>query len=185
MGDATMGGLPALEKLRGRSGWILAIGILLAMLGTIAIFAGVAATVATVMVFAWLLLFAGLAQRFHAFSHRDWQGFLLDLLLGVLYTVTGVLLLQSPIEGAATLTLLMAAFFLVSGLFRLGAAIGGGLPHGGWVALSGAINVVLGVLILAQWPASGLWVIGLFVGIDLVFGGWSLVALGLALRRHA
>jgi uncharacterized membrane protein HdeD (DUF308 family) len=184
MSDATIGARPGLDKLRGRSGWILAIGILLATLGTIAIFAGVAATVATVMVFGWLLLFAGLAQLFHAFSHRDWHGFLLDLLLGVLYTVTGVLLLASPIGGAETLTLLMAAFFLVSGLFRLGAAFGGGLPHAGSVALSGAINVALGLLIYVQWPASGLWVIGLFVGIDLVFSGWSLVALGLALRRQ-
>ncbi len=185
MADTMAGALPGLEKMRARRGWILGIGVVLVTLGTVAIIAEAAATVATVMVFAWLLLFAGIAQLFHAFSHRDWQGFLLDLLLGVLYTVTGALLLQSPIEAAATLTLLMAAFFLVSGLFRVGAGLGAGLPHRGWVVLSGVVNVILGGLILAQWPASGLWVIGLFVGIDLVFGGWSLLMLGLSLRRTA
>lgn len=183
MSDTKALELLGLEKLRERSGLVLAVGILLALLGTAAITAGVAATVASVLVFAWLLVFAGVAQLFHAFSHRPWQGFLLDLLVGVLYVVTGVLLLQSPLQGAETLTLLMAAFFLVGGLFRVGAGLGAGLPHRGWVVLSGIINVILGGLILAQWPASGLWVIGLFVGIDLVFGGWSLVMLGLSLRR--
>lgn len=180
--DVTLQGI---DRLRSRSGWIVTIGIVLALLGTAAIAAGVATTVVSVLVFAWLLVFAGVAQLFHAFSHRDWQGFLLDLLLGVLYGVTGLLLLQSPVQGAETLTLLMAAFFLVSGLFRIGAAIGASLPNRGWVVLSGVVNVILGGLILAQWPASGLWVIGLFVGIDLVFGGWSLVMLGLSLRRAA
>lgn len=185
MSDIAARAPQGLEKLRARSGWIVALGILLAFLGTIAIVADAAMTVVSVIVFAWLLVLAGAAQIVHAFSHRDWQGFLLDLLLGVLYVVTGALLLQSPVQGAETLTLLMAAFFLVSGLFRIGAAIGAALPHRGWLVLSGVVNVVLGGLILAQWPASGLWVIGLFVGIDLLFGGWSLVMLGLSLRRAA
>ena len=177
MSDTSAATLQELAKLRARSGWIVAVGIVLELLGI--------AAIAFNLLFAWLLVFAGVAQLFHAFSHRDWQGFLLDLLLGVLYVVTGLLLLQSPLQAAETLTLLMAAFFFVSGLFRVGAAIGTHLPHRGWVVLSGVVNVVLGGLILAQWPASGLWVIGLFVGIDLVFGGMSLVMLGLSLRRAA
>ena len=185
MSDTSGAAVPELAKLRARSGWIVAVGIVLELLGIAAIAANVATTLVSVLVFAWLLVFAGVAQLFHAFSHRDWQGFLLDLLLGVLYVVTGLLLLQSPLQAAETLTLLMAAFFFVSGLFRVGAAIGTHLPHRGWVVLSGVVNVVLGGLILAQWPASGLWVIGLFVGIDLVFGGMSLVMLGLSLRRAA
>jgi uncharacterized membrane protein HdeD (DUF308 family) len=52
----------------------------------------------------------------------------------------------------------------------------------GWQALDGAITLLLGLLVLAQWPVSGLWVIGLFVGIDLIFYGCAWIALALGLR---
>ena len=56
------------------------------------------------------------------------------------------------------------------------------LPHWGWPLASGILNVLLGLLIWAQWPLSGLWVIGLFVGIELIFSGWMWVMIALALR---
>ena len=52
----------------------------------------------------------------------------------------------------------------------------------GWHALSGLITLLLGILVLAQWPVSGLWVIGLFVGIELLFYGGAWIALALDLR---
>jgi uncharacterized membrane protein HdeD (DUF308 family) len=42
--------------------------------------------------------------------------------------------------------------------------------------------LVLGGLILAQWPASGLWVIGFFIGLDLIFHGFAWIALAAGLR---
>jgi uncharacterized membrane protein HdeD (DUF308 family) len=76
----------------------------------------------------------------------------------------------------------MAMFFIMSGLFQLFGSWAVALPGWGWQALDGIIALVLGLLVLAQWPASGLWVIGLFVGIDLIFYGWAWIALALALR---
>jgi len=174
-----------LEKIRDRWRLFVGAGIGLALLGVVAVAAATVTTVVSVLVLAWLLLFAGAAQLFHAFSHRDWSGFFVDLLLGVLYTATGVVFLLNPMSGAEVLTLVMAVFFLVGGGFRLVTAITSGFPHKGWLALSGVVDVVLGALIWSQWPGSGLWVIGLFVGIDLLFAGTTLLMLGLRLRQDA
>jgi uncharacterized membrane protein HdeD (DUF308 family) len=52
-----------------------------------------------------------------------------------------------------------------------------------WVALSGAVTLLLGVLILMRWPVSSLYILGLFLGIDLIVAGASWVGIGLGLRR--
>ena len=80
--------------------------------------------------------------------------------------------------GAAVITLILASYFLVSGLFRLGFAISHPrLGHRGALLLSGVVTLLLGVLITIHWPSSALWVIGTFVGIDLIFYGLSLISL--------
>jgi len=81
--------------------------------------------------------------------------------------------------------LLMGAFFLVAGLFELITPFVVSLPDWGWHALNGLITLLLGILVLAQWPVSGLWVIGLFVGISLIFNGAAWIALALDLRSLA
>jgi uncharacterized membrane protein HdeD (DUF308 family) len=92
------------------------------------------------------------------------------------------LLVARPVISAEGLTIFMAMFFLIGGLFQLIASIAVALPGWGWQAADGIITFVLGALVLAQWPASGLWVIGLFVGIDLIFYGCAWIALALGLR---
>ena len=117
---------------------------------------------------------------------RGWRGFLLELLSAVLYLGVGILLLVNPLEGALALTIVLAAFLVVEGIFKIIMAMRVRDHDGwGWLLASGILSVTLGVLIWAQWPASGLWVIGLLVGIQLLFTGWSLVMLALAARRHA
>jgi uncharacterized membrane protein HdeD (DUF308 family) len=75
----------------------------------------------------------------------------------------------------------MAIYFIVGGTFEVIAPFVMRLPDTGWHALNGGISILLGILVLAQWPISGLWAIGLFVGIDLLFHGitWTVFALGL------
>jgi uncharacterized membrane protein HdeD (DUF308 family) len=83
---------------------------------------------------------------------------------------------------AEVLTLVMALFFLVGGLFQIVGSAALGLSGWGWHVVDGLITIVLGVLILTQWPASGLWVIGLFIGIDLIFYGLAWIAIAVGLR---
>ena len=87
-----------------------------------------------------------------------------------------------PVLSAEVATMLIALFFLVSGLFQFFGSIWVAQPGWGWQAADGIITLILGLLVLAQWPASGLWVIGLLVGIDLILYGGAWIALALKLR---
>ena len=89
----------------------------------------------------------------------------------------GILLIFDAAAGAVVITLIMATYFLVGGLFRAGFGISHpALAHRSSLIFSGAIGILLGILILVHWPSSGLWVIGTFIGIDLIFYGLSLIS---------
>lgn len=173
----------AVHALHDKWGWFVALGVVLIVLGTVALGTSVVATLVSVLFIGWLLIVGGAMQAAHAFGVRPWSGFFLRLFAGLLTLVVGLLLISNPAAGAVSLTLLIAAFFLVGGLFRISAALTHRLPGRGWALLSGTVTLFLGILIWAEWPVSGLWVIGTFVGIDMLFDGWSLVTLGLAMRN--
>jgi len=163
-------------------GWFLAFGIALVLLGVLAIVRSVAATVVSMLFFGWLLLIAAGIEIAQAVMVGKWAGLFQHWLSAALFGVLGALIIWRPIVTAEILTLLMGAFFLVAGLFQLVTPFVVSLPEWGWHALNGLITLVLGILILAQWPISGLWVIGLFLGIELIFYGGAWVAVALKLR---
>jgi uncharacterized membrane protein HdeD (DUF308 family) len=172
------------QTMIGSWGWYLAFGIALSLLGVAAIVRSVTATVLTMFFFGWVLVISAAIEVAQAFMVGAWVGFLVHALSAVLFGVIGLLLITRPLLAAEVATLLMAAFFLISGLFRLISSMTISLPHWNWqVALDGAIAFVLGILILSRWPASGLWVIGLFVGIDLLFYGGVWISFALSLRN--
>lgn len=164
-------------------GWFLVFGIVLMVLGVVAVVRSTTATIASMVFFGWLLVFSSVIQIVEAFMVGRWEGFFLHLLIAILFGIVGLLMVLRPVISAEALTLLMSVFFLLGGLYQLVAAVWTHLPGWGWHALNGIIAGIMGVLILAQWPVSGLWVIGLFVGIDLIFYGWAWVALALDLRK--
>ena len=174
-----------MEALSRNWGWLLALGILMIILGVVAMATPVVATIAIQVMLGWLLVISGIAEGIHAFMVKEWRGFLLELLSAVLYLGVGLLLLVDPLKGALALTLILAVFLLVEGIFKIITALRVRDHRGwGWLLASGIVSVVLGVLIWKQWPTSGLWVIGLLVGIQLLFTGWSLVMLALVARGH-
>ena len=158
------------------------LGIALVVLGTIALGSVVIASLAAAVVIGALLLVAGIGEAIGAFWCRGWSGFFLHLLSGVLSIVVGLLFLRAPGEALLALTLLVACFLMVGGVFKIVAALSYRFASWGWSLASGIIDLLLGVLIWWEWPALALWVIGLFVGISLVFRGFNWIALGLALR---
>ncbi len=171
-----------LQELRRHWGWFLVLGLALIVLGVLALGASVFTTMVTMIFLGWVLVVDGVLQGVLAFRAHQWSGFFQHLLAGILSVIVGGLILTKPIASALTLTLLLAAFFTVSGLFQVVAALVMQFPGRGWAILSGAVNVVLGILIWQEWPESSLWLIGTFVGIDLIFKGWSYTAFGLSLR---
>lgn len=173
----------SLETLRKNWGWFLLLGIGLIILGILAIGASTVTTIVSIIFLGSLLLIGGILQIIYSFWAHQWSGFFLSLLIGILYTLLGISFLHHPEMGALTITLLLAAFFIVAGIFRIVYASTIRFENWGWVVLSGIITLLLGILIWSQWPVSGLWVIGLFIGIDLLFYGWTWVVLSLAARN--
>jgi uncharacterized membrane protein HdeD (DUF308 family) len=172
-----------LEELSKRWGWFLGLGILLIVLGTIAVGSSVVMTLATMVFIGWLMIFGGVLQAAHAWTCKGWSGFFLDLLTGILYTVAGFMIVANPGASAVALTLLISMFLIFGGIFRMVAAVAARFENWVWLLLHGVVNLLLGIAIWQQWPLSGLWVIGLVVGIDMLFNGWSLVMLGLAAKK--
>jgi uncharacterized membrane protein HdeD (DUF308 family) len=162
--------------------WFVAFGVGILLLGIIAIVRSMAATVASMLFFGWLLVLVCAIEIVGAVMVGHWAGFFQHLLAAILFGTVGFLMIARPTAAAEVLTLLMAVFFIVGGLFQLIGSATIGLPGWGWQAADGIITIGLGLLVLAKWPASGLWVIGLFVGIDLAFYGCALIALGLGLH---
>jgi uncharacterized membrane protein HdeD (DUF308 family) len=175
-----------LQPLRAKSGWIVALGVIYVIAGFVALGSVILATVATVFVVGIMMLIAGVAEVINAFQIKTWGKFLLWLLLGVLYIVAGFVTFENPLLAAALLTLLLGFSLVASGIMRIVLAFS--MKEGApwiWVALSGAITLLLGIVILAHWPVSGLYILGLFLGIDLVLAGASWIAVGFGLRARA
>lgn len=171
------------KDMKEHAGIFLGIGLALIVLGSLAIYSVYFATFATVVFFGWLLVFSGFIQFGHALYARQWEGFLLGLLVGLLSLAAGALIIYNPLTGAIALTLLLSFLFIAQGILRITLALMYKFEHWGWVLASGILGVLLGILILMQWPYSGLYIIGLFVGIDLIFNGWALVMLSSMMRR--
>lgn len=170
------------HEYRRNWGWLLALGVISIILGLIALTDSVAVTVVSMLVFGWVLLIAGIVEAVQAFRHRHAGHLFLHSLNAVLAFVVGLILLRHPLAGALVMTLLLAAYFTVAGIFRIVDALKLRLPRWGWALANGIITLIFGILVWAQWPVSGLWIIGLFIGIDLIITGWTQVMLALALR---
>jgi len=171
-----------IEEVRKHTTWFLVVGIVLVILGMVAIGSAVAMTIVSVLFLGWLLIVGGVFEVVHGFSHRPWSGFFINLLGGVLYAVAGLVMVANPALAAVTLTLVIAVMLIVAGLFRLLIAFSTPLHHRGWLVLNGAISILLGVMIWRAWPVSGLWVIGMFIGIDMIVDGWTEIMLALSAR---
>ncbi len=164
--------------------WLLALGILFIVLGVIALGMSVTMTIVTVLFFGALLLVGGAFQLVDAFRCRGWKSTLLHVLIALLYLAAGFMLVTEPVAGSLVLTAFLGGAFVVIGVLRLlmGFQLRGSAAAWGWIALAGLASLVLGGLILFQWPASALWLIGLLVAIELIFHGWAYVMLALAIR---
>jgi uncharacterized membrane protein HdeD (DUF308 family) len=172
-----------LQAIRGKWLWLVVLGIALIVLGIILLGSPVIATLATVTAIGILILLGGAMEVVGAFWCQEWSGFFLALLSGILGVVVGLMLLANPIQGGITLTILLASFLFVGGIFKAVAALAHRFGGWGWLLLSGVIDVVLGVMIWRELPMSGLTIIGVLVGISLIFRGVSWLMVGFALKR--
>jgi uncharacterized membrane protein HdeD (DUF308 family) len=165
-------------------GWFLALGIVQIIAGIYGVGFVLSATLASVVTLGVLLLIAGCAQAAVALLARDWDGFHLFLLLAFLYGVAGFLTLEHPLSAAEGLPIMLAALFLLVGLFRIAVALVDRLPSWGWLLFNGVVTALLGLAIWRQWPKPGLWALGMLVGIEFIVNGATWSVLAVAHRRR-
>jgi uncharacterized membrane protein HdeD (DUF308 family) len=175
--------LVGLDEIRSRWGWYLIFGIALFVLGVAAIVQAFVASIASMTLLGWLIVLSGLAQALIAFRVRNWSGFFLHLLGGVLEVVVGLLIVAAPVSAAIAVTLLLAVYLLVEGLFRMIAVLLLRFPGSGMAVLGGLISFLLGLALWQQWPLSGLIFIGSCVGVALILHGASWISFALNLRK--
>jgi uncharacterized membrane protein HdeD (DUF308 family) len=165
-----------------RKSWkpLMVVGSLAIFIGCIAILVPAVASVGTAIFIGWLLLFVGAILIAAAFSAHSVGTLVLRLAWAILTVIVGLWLIVEPHNGTLTLTLILGLYFLFMGLTRtIIAFISRGQPNAGLLGLSGVTGLLIGILILAEFPSSADWAIGLLVGIDLIFAGWTLTSVAL------
>ena len=161
----------------------LLMGIAVFGLGVVCIASPAVAGTAVVYVIGSLMLLAAIVQIVQAWRAEGWSGKVVPLILGAITGVAGAAVLAHPLLGLEMLTLVVAAYFLVEGLWKFVASFSY-RPARGWLAilLSGLLALILGALIFAQWPLTGLFAVGILVGINLLSTGASLICLSVTIR---
>lgn len=171
------------QQLKDHSGWFTVIGVILIILGLLALSYQFIATVFSIYFIGALLLVAGLAQAIHSLKTKSFAQTALWAVMGVLYIIAGIISFTQPIAVSAAFTLIISFLLIVSGITQIISAMNNrNVPKWGWWLFSGIITLVLGVVIMLGWPANSLWVLGMFLGIDLIFQGWAYVAVGMAIK---
>jgi uncharacterized membrane protein HdeD (DUF308 family) len=181
-----LAGLQRQFALTIQSHWKLFLiqGIVMMILGFLAVAEPNVATLAVTLFVGWLFFIAGIFRAVSAWHSRQMPGFGWSMLSAVLSIALGLILVLRPLAGVLTLTMVLVAFFIIEGI----ASILGAIQHRqhlrswGWVLFSGIVDLFLAYLIWAGWPSSADWAIGLLVGINMLFFGLSLVMTALAAR---
>ena len=171
--------------VRRHWGLFLFEGIMLVILGVLALLAPVIASVAVTVFFGWILLVSGIVGLVTTLRARQAPGFWWSLLSDLVAIVAGVVLLVWPLQGTLSLSAVLIAFLFVEGVVTIMYA----LEHRsalsgrwGWMLASGILDVALGIFLFLGLPGTALWALGLLIGINMLFGGWALVFMALHAR---
>jgi uncharacterized membrane protein HdeD (DUF308 family) len=177
---------PLFGELRRHWGWLMAVGILSVILGTIGLGMTWMLTLVSVVYFGVLMIVIGGVQILQTFKCAGWKSVVLHSLIGLLYLAAGIMIVSRPLLASLTLTLMLGFALLAVGVMRIVVGVHHrGTSGWGGAVLGGIITLLLGLMILARWPSSALWVIGLFLAIELIVNGWTQILVALAARRSS
>jgi uncharacterized membrane protein HdeD (DUF308 family) len=164
----------AFGEVKSRSGWAIVMGVVTAALGVFLVLYPFITATLTTIVLGWTLVFVGAAHFVFALKSGSAGQFFWKILSGLLYGAVGIMLVSMPLRGVAALTGLLGGLFVAQGVFQMIAAFKARPVAGwGWVLFDGIWSLLLGLLILAQWPASSVWAIGTLVGASVFVNGVS------------
>ena len=162
------------------------LGIVLIALGVAAVLTPVVAGSALVIVIGFILLLAGIVPIVRELKAEASMEKAIGLILGIITALTGIAVIGHPLFGLAFLTLLLVGYFVAEGVWKIVVSFRYKPATGWkWLLASGALSLILGLLIWRQWPVSGLWAVGVLVGVNLLGTGLALVTLASTLKSLA
>ncbi|MGC1181621.1 HdeD family acid-resistance protein [Legionella sp.] len=174
--------IPGSENLQRNWGWLLGLGIVLLIMGTIGLGMDIALTIVSMYFFAALLMISGISHFADAFRYKQWKGAVWQIFVAILYLIATAIILYDPLLASTVITALLAWTLIILGTTRIAMAWSLKDNSSRWILFSGITSLLLGILILLHWPSSGLWVIGMFIAIDMIVSGWTYIFTAIALR---
>ena len=176
---STAQAMRALGVEAGRNGWVLwVLGIAAIVAGAIALAMPLVASFTAVTVVAAMLLASGAVGLVTSFRYRDGGAIAAGFALSALAVLTGGLMLLAPLAGITALSIIIVAYFLASGVARVWLGVKhSGIRGRGWLIASGALSVVLAIVLWVGFPGSALWLPGVLLAIDLIVYGVLMISL--------
>ena len=158
-------------------------GVIAIILGIFAMMAPGLTGISVAILVGVIVLVGGIVRIIWAFQAGSLGKGLLMFAIGGLTLLCGIALVANPLFASGVLTIILAIYFIVDGIFEIAAAMrlrpGSGW---GWMLFGGIVSLWLGILIWRQFPLSGVWAIGILLGIKLFLVGLIMVMGGSAVR---
>ena len=165
----------------------LLLGIFFIVFGVIGCFTSVTMTIASVLAFGIILIVGGVFTLIDSFPVESWKKSFIEIMISLLYIVSGTIMVIYPEPTAIWFTLFIALFFMVLGILRIIQAFKLKDDMKNWwlILLSALLNFALGVMIYIGWPETGRWVIGLFISIEFIIQGINIIQISKITKRES
>ncbi|HFU77849.1 MAG TPA: DUF4225 domain-containing protein [Epsilonproteobacteria bacterium] len=153
-------------------------GILFILLGIVGVLFPTFMSLGTLAFVAYLMLFAGISAAALTWvsDRSDWSGWLKSFIL----VVVSLYMIFYPVQGVATLGLLLSIYFFMDSFSSFSLAFSAEGQKHKWLWLFNAVtSMALAIIFIVGWPFTSLWLVGFFVGVSLFFDGIALLANGL------
>ncbi|MDO8941279.1 MAG: hypothetical protein Q7U98_19160 [Methylicorpusculum sp.] len=168
-------------------------GIVMLIAGTLLVFSTLFKPDVIIMQirdFSWLpvcgvvIFIVGCLECFDAAITMDLRSFFLNLQNGVLDVVVSGLIIFSIGDDPIRLSLLIAAFLIIKGIFRLTLTYATQLPNSVSTSVGAVISIFLGLLIWLEWPSQATWFLALCLSVEIGLRGWAGMMFAYWVKAH-
>jgi Uncharacterized conserved protein len=171
---------PAIKKA---SPWLIIWCTVTFVCGILAFVLPLTVSFGIALIIGCLILAAGVGHLFFAFQTGSFDGFLWQTLLSALYVVAAICLLANPLLSVLSLSLFLAIFLLLEGILEFVLYVRlRRFRHSVWLLLDGIGTLILGIVMLRQWPPASPEIIGALIGISLMLSAVSRLIFTMAIR---
>ena len=166
--------------------WMLGLGIIFMTLGFAGLLLLPLVSITSVAIFGAFMLVGGTLQVIQGLLKAGgWKSRMLHVSMGLIYIIGGIATLENPVLATAVFTLVLGFSLIIIGSIRIAIAFQNkDINQWALLSLSGVLTILLGLMIVLQWPWSSLWAIGLFVSVDLIMSGANFIAIALSAKAE-